>query len=966
MHRTALFLCIALAGAAAAAAPGRVSGRVRPVKETSTLNHVLRAVPPPGPVTVDGDLRDWDRSGAVVMCNSLESPRLLARAAAMYDQDGLYLAIQFKDRTPMVNHIDPVASPARAWCGDCVQLRFNTGPHPDQAPPQPFQILHVDAYWYSDGNRATAYAVYGDMRPGGAMQKSLAEADGKGVTSAYRKDADGLGYVQELRLDWKLLRPDNGTPYKPGESVHLAIETMWGDPQYKDQAAARVTDLLNPLRPEHDMIWANPQAFGTLEFMAKGQLEPAASAKLWDELAARFGALKEAPAPTLAPALTAIAVDRPCLAERNDVEKKLNAWYAAKTAAGNQGDYYDNRDREHAAIDRKAFPQLKSFEYTPGQKLENQDYALFTGVRNCVSFGNSSTSAAPQRGGCNPRFAMMSPTGMLQGYAQYRGSNLYAYPAHHDYHPGHNGHGFHGDLLPLNNPYHLLSRGSSGSDIPFLNAAIHTSAAFAPDVKKLLLQHGLLMPTLQQLLRTAYKGGTATADYFTGIAHPAVFEGHLIDELRMVTEAHAMTADTIPPLAQVTVADAEPLLPGVNAPELARSERLSTSPCVAGFVFRNWGRFLKLDASAEASYDWQGKPLSFRWERLQGLPERVRIAPYDNGRKARITIAWHDRFPVRPGDAIHSNRVDIGVFAGNGKAWSTPAFISVLCPDNELRTYDDRDRLVDVQYAAMDTTIGFTTDCVLPADGVAPYDIRDWRELLRQVAAPADSLCGRLSATTFTDGERQALAATAAALAETLGAIEAEQKAGTGTRALHERWRASRQNAEKASRVLLAPATALGASVKDRLEAMLNAWQASPTWYLDHQAPLDTALAQAAQAVQAQVVAARGRLVELGIYQPAGATWKLRAFRKGNGEEAQRLTRAECAELQRFHLLLATRLVLPGILVRDPQFNYVDYRLLQARPEWLAFEYGSDSVKPRSVKVRAVATPPQHAPLEDP
>jgi len=933
-------------------------------EEAPTLNTVLRAVPSPGHVTVDGNLENWDLSGAIVMADNTTAPHKLVRAAAMYDADGFYLALQFKDRTPMENHINPAASRGRAWCGDCVQLRINTGPCPSEAPPKPLQIIHVDAYWYTEGSRASAYVVYGELSPGGRVYRTVEEAEGNGVASAYRRDADGQGYVQELKLDWKLLRPDSGKPCKAGESIHMSLEPMWGSTQYNDHPAARITDLINPRRPERDMIWANPEAFGTVEFMSHGNLEPSPTGQLWQNLVQAFAALKEE-TPAAVPE-TAATVDRPCLEEKNDVEKKLNAWYAGKTAAGNQGDYYDNRDREHSAIDRKAFPQVKSFEYTPEQKRDSQDYGLFTGVRNCVSFGNSSTASSPDRGGCNPRYAILGPAGLVSLYAQYRGNNLYVYPAHHDYHPGRNGHGFWGDVVPVNTPYTLLSRGSSGNDIPFLNAAIHTSAAFSPEVKKRLVHNGLLMPTIQCLMRRTYKAGKEPDDYFTGRVHPAVFEGSMLDEAQMIELAHDMTVDSIPPLAQVRIEESEPLLPGINAPAAARSERLCDSPCAVGFVFRRWSRVMKLDASASTSTDIRGRQLRFRWALLQGIPDKVKIEPYDDGRRAHLEIVWHDRFPVQPGSSIEGNRVDIGVFAGNGQAWSTPAIISVICPDNELRSYDERGRLVDVQYAAMDTKIGYETSCVMPAEGVAPYDIRDWREFIRLITAGDSSLCGKLSAATLGADARKALAETSAVLAELMEKIEAEKKASPPSRDLNERWRVERQNAEKLSEILVSPVPAPGASVKERLEGMLNSWQENPAWYLDNRTVIDEALARASEEIRRRIIGVRDNLVTLGIYSVRGNSWVLQARRQGPGTETDRLTRAELLELKKFHLLLETQLVLPGVLVREPQFNYTDYRILQAQPEWLTMDYTGDEIKPSAVKVRAVSSPPGHKSLDTP
>ena len=103
-----------------------------------TSNYVFRAVPAPGTVTVDGKLDDWDLSGQILICYDLQklAETHSVRAAAMYDATNLYLAFHFKDRTPMVNHIDPASHPGDGWKADSVQVRMKLD-----------RVLHVTA-WY--------------------------------------------------------------------------------------------------------------------------------------------------------------------------------------------------------------------------------------------------------------------------------------------------------------------------------------------------------------------------------------------------------------------------------------------------------------------------------------------------------------------------------------------------------------------------------------------------------------------------------------------------------------------------------------------------------------------------------------------------------------------------------------------------------------------------------------------------
>jgi hypothetical protein len=836
-------------------------------------------------------------------------------------------------------------------------------------PPAPGQILHVDGYWYTEGKQPVAYVVYGDLSPGGKTEKILEDAIGKGVELAFRPSADGQGYVQEMRLDWALLRP-GGKPYEAGQSLRMAVEALWGDTRYKEQPGTRVADLLNPKLPERQMLWTNPRALGSVQFVARGPLPPSDTASLWAKRASRSTPLPKTTEPTTAQETTP-KMNRPCLQNEDPVARQLNQWFAEGSAAGNIGDYYDNRDRGHSTIALQDYPQLRLFGYTPDQLQENQDYALFTGVRPHVTFGNSSTSSAADQGGSNPRHAMMSPTGMAMLYAQYRGNNLYIYPAHHDYLPGHNGRGFYGDLFPLNSPYLLISKGSSGSDLPFLNAALHTVAALRPDVKRLLVREGLLLPTLQALLRASNTQVASPEDYFSGKAHPVVFEGNQLDELKMVQAAHALTPSTIPPLAQVRlVREDNEIQPGTNAPKGMPTERLCDTPGVIGRVHRRWDRTLRMTVSAAESYDPMGRPLLFRWVLLQGDPQRVRIEPREDGREAQLTLAWHDRYPMSAGNPLELNRVDIGVFVSSGSGWSAPAFVSVYYPDNELRTYGEDGQLVDVFYGAGDTAIGYGATIVLPAEGFPPYDVRDWPSLLKAAAGEGDGLPPRLFKATLTETQRTAILA----VGREMEALQAKVQARPGRAGAEQgpdlirRREALRREAEECSQPLLQPRPELGGSVKDLVEGVLNAWKDDPTFYVRQSGVMDAAMALCDPAVRGEIEQGRQRLVDLGIYRAAatGGGWELQSVRSGKAPVAERLTRYERLELKRFHLLLLNRAVLPGILARPYSVNSVDQRLVQPQPYWFTFAAGTNAASRPCVTRRQTDPLFTPKPLEDP
>ncbi len=97
----------------------------------------------------------------------------------------------------------------------------------------------------------------------------------------------------------------------------------------------------------------------------------------------------------------------------------LRKWWKEGTAAGNVGDWYDNRDRGHSDLNTVPFPQLQRITYTPEEIKAYKDWAAQSITRPDVTFGNSSTSAPPTLGGSNPRHYYVSPRGLALLYKHY-------------------------------------------------------------------------------------------------------------------------------------------------------------------------------------------------------------------------------------------------------------------------------------------------------------------------------------------------------------------------------------------------------------------------------------------------------------------------------------------------------------------------------------------------------------------
>ncbi len=391
----------------------------------------------------------------------------------------------------------------------------------------------------------------------------------------------------------------------------------------------------------------------------------------------------------------------PVVKGRGAVGDKLRRWFDEGVAAGNRGDLYDNCDRDHSNMRYDDFPQLTRVEYDPaiqGEVPFGLQLAFFHGG---VVVGNSSTAhVGSPFWRSNPRTAYVNPRAVSLLYAQYRSSQIYVYPEHRDHDPGRDGAGDgYGDVFPANTPYLVTSQGSSGSDQVFLDAIACTLAAFLPATKAKLVETGMLMPAVQMIFRASNKTVAKPEQYLTGVAHPTVFEGQNLDVEKMIDMAHGIQPDALPPWVELKVVEEENFDPGRDYFDIGPREKLFDSPCSIARIYRATTRQRRMVVSAEGSRDWSGKPLKFHWSVLRGDSQHVRIRPLDEeGKRAEIIVDYSARGPLKAGDAMESNRVEVGVFVHNGTYYSAPAFISWMTLDNETREYDEAGRIKSVAY----------------------------------------------------------------------------------------------------------------------------------------------------------------------------------------------------------------------------------------------------------------------------
>ena len=387
-------------------------------------------------------------------------------------------------------------------------------------------------------------------------------------------------------------------------------------------------------------------------------------------------------------------------------QKILAELWRLGRAAGNWGDLYDNRDRGHSRLDPAAHPQLTPVTYAAAARAADLDYGLNEALSfDRPTFGNSSTAIT---GGALwrslPRYAMTQPdgTGPLRLWQNAATNQLYVYPSHKDYAAKT------GDLFPANTPYLLVSRGASGSDKPFLDAIALILAAFRPDTKARLVAADLMVPTVQMIFRRSLQNVRSRADYLSGAAHPAVFEGYQINPARMVSLANSIKPGDLPPRVVIAVTAEDLGTEGRDFFGQGLSEQLFDTPSAIARVWRASRYRRSMQVSAAATRDPNGRPLTYEWRLLQGDPARVRIEPAADGASARITLDWHEPFRISEENPLTASRVDIGVFANNGVHDSAPAILSWYFPPEEARTYaaipgagpDGGQRIASIDYAA--------------------------------------------------------------------------------------------------------------------------------------------------------------------------------------------------------------------------------------------------------------------------
>ena len=231
---------------------------------TETENRGIRILPAPGKTTIDGRGDDWDLSGGVLACGDVEHLRdqFSVWVHAMYDDEFVYVLARWKDPTPL-NH--PGSSTGGyGWDGDCLQVRFIT----DRGKPD-----EVITWWTCWRDRKGVGVVDRDCPPErGLKLPHLTNALEQRAKQAFRNDADGKGYVQEIAIPWKLLSKE-GQPLKAGDPLRMTVE-----PNFTAGQFGRITikDVFsdNVAKPDRIFTFRAFEHWGTAVLEPKGRVAP--------------------------------------------------------------------------------------------------------------------------------------------------------------------------------------------------------------------------------------------------------------------------------------------------------------------------------------------------------------------------------------------------------------------------------------------------------------------------------------------------------------------------------------------------------------------------------------------------------------------------------------------------------------------------------------------------------------------
>ncbi len=376
-------------------------------------------------------------------------------------------------------------------------------------------------------------------------------------------------------------------------------------------------------------------------------------------------------------------------------------WIKEGSAAGLSGFLYVNRDQDRASGRYEGFPGLTPVVYgeeAVAKKVElGLANGLFAGAVGAIpTIGNSvfAVTRSPFWRSL-PRFLHTDAAAFAVSARLAMVNQLYVYDATLDYSPR-----MQGDLLIGQNPIVFLSGDLLNMQKPdavkaqtaLTELLLATVAAMPRPTQEAMLRKGLLVPTLQMLLR---KHTLGAVDYFTAEAHPTVFDPKKIDGKALIEAAHTLTPEELPPFFQLAVVSETMPRQQIDFFDLVKGEGVVDSPVNVLRIWRGPGYTRTITLEAKLATE----KVSYRWFVVNGDAEKIRLKPLtSNQALMKIEVDWHGTYTNR--DGLPTRRVDVACVAvkENGTV-SAPAFYSLRSLNNEVRTYDSKTkRLLSINY----------------------------------------------------------------------------------------------------------------------------------------------------------------------------------------------------------------------------------------------------------------------------
>ncbi len=216
---------------------------------TETQNTDIRVLPAPeGGVAIDGDPADWDLSCGVFACGELEHLRdqYALWVNAMHDDENFYLLVHWIDPTPL-NNTETFGG--HGFNADSLQFRTILFPGtPDET-----------ALWWMFWQDATGRSVGDRSSPGpkdgreNNIMENLRFALDHGAKQAFKVDADGKGYFQEIAVPWKLMSACGRAP-AIGDRFRLTVHANFTAGSFGRLEIRDIFDSANP-KPNRVFTW---------------------------------------------------------------------------------------------------------------------------------------------------------------------------------------------------------------------------------------------------------------------------------------------------------------------------------------------------------------------------------------------------------------------------------------------------------------------------------------------------------------------------------------------------------------------------------------------------------------------------------------------------------------------------------------------------------------------------------------